>query len=138
ITAEWRKPGPGNQGRPLAWARRPRSEHLLPEPYRGWPGLQFASGHGGGARSPTSRSEEHTSELQSLTNIVCRLLLEKKKQPHIHDTSTIRNNPHDPTSAFHRHETVAHSDTYAPNRTPDRSLATTQHTVEHREPASFL
>src|SRR5258706_1371583 len=26
-----------------------------------------------------SRSEEHTSELQSLTNIVCRLLLEKKK-----------------------------------------------------------
>src|SRR5437016_11602019 len=26
------------------------------------------------------RSEEHTSELQSLTNLVCRLLLEKKKQ----------------------------------------------------------
>src|SRR5437016_1992965 len=30
--------------------------------------------------TPTSvRSEEHTSELQSLTNLVCRLLLEKKK-----------------------------------------------------------
>src|SRR5437016_7806261 len=33
---------------------------------------------------PTSRSnersEEHTSELQSLTNLVCRLLLEKKKK----------------------------------------------------------
>src|SRR5438093_10106952 len=28
-----------------------------------------------------SRSEEHTSELQSLTNLVCRLLLEKKKKP---------------------------------------------------------
>src|SRR5258706_970654 len=27
-----------------------------------------------------TRSEEHTSELQSLTNIVCRLLLEKKKK----------------------------------------------------------
>src|SRR5438093_3014986 len=27
---------------------------------------------------PKSRSEEHTSELQSLTNLVCRLLLEKK------------------------------------------------------------
>jgi len=27
----------------------------------------------------TNRSEEHTSELQSLTNLVCRLLLEKKK-----------------------------------------------------------
>src|SRR5438093_9579276 len=29
------------------------------------------------AKAP--RSEEHTSELQSLTNLVCRLLLEKKK-----------------------------------------------------------
>src|SRR5260370_30918000 len=28
------------------------------------------------------RSEEHTSELQSHLNLVCRLLLEKKKQPH--------------------------------------------------------
>src|SRR5437016_10878783 len=31
--------------------------------------------------APKSRSEEHTSELQSLTNLVCRLLLEKKKTP---------------------------------------------------------
>ena len=30
-------------------------------------------------KSMTTRSEEHTSELQSLTNLVCRLLLEKKK-----------------------------------------------------------
>src|SRR5258706_11651220 len=30
------------------------------------------------AYRPPSRSEEHTSELQSLTNLVCRLLLEKK------------------------------------------------------------
>src|SRR2546428_6006279 len=29
-----------------------------------------------------SRSEEHTSELQSRSDLVCRLLLEKKKQPH--------------------------------------------------------
>src|SRR5438093_5448395 len=28
---------------------------------------------------PAAESEEHTSELQSLTNLVCRLLLEKKK-----------------------------------------------------------
>src|SRR2546430_6669173 len=28
--------------------------------------------------SPASRSEEHTSELQSQSNLVCRLLLEKK------------------------------------------------------------
>src|SRR5205807_10207969 len=30
--------------------------------------------------SPHSRSEEHTSELQSPCNLVCRLLLEKKKK----------------------------------------------------------
>src|SRR5438093_7798274 len=30
------------------------------------------------------RSEEHTSELQSLTNLVCRLLLEKKKYRYGH------------------------------------------------------
>src|SRR5256885_3662679 len=30
--------------------------------------------------SPTTRSEEHTSELQSPCNLVCRLLLEKKKK----------------------------------------------------------
>src|SRR2546430_8427014 len=30
---------------------------------------------------PEERSEEHTSELQSQSNLVCRLLLEKKKKP---------------------------------------------------------
>src|SRR5258706_12907881 len=34
----------------------------------------------GKSNLPLSRSEEHTSELQSLTNLVCRLLLEKKKK----------------------------------------------------------
>src|SRR5687768_18200531 len=32
------------------------------------------------------RSEEHTSELQSRLHLVCRLLLEKKKKPHINIT----------------------------------------------------
>src|SRR5690348_18058475 len=32
----------------------------------------------------TRRSEEHTSELQSPVHLVCRLLLEKKKQKHKH------------------------------------------------------
>src|SRR2546430_13727163 len=36
----------------------------------------FAHQHGG-------RSEEHTSELQSQSNLVCRLLLEKKKTHHV-------------------------------------------------------
>src|SRR5258706_6668395 len=34
---------------------------------------------GSASGSKAWRSEEHTSELQSLTNLVCRLLLEKKK-----------------------------------------------------------
>src|SRR5262245_62674675 len=34
------------------------------------------------ARARTPRSEEHTSELQSLRHLVCRLLLEKKKNSH--------------------------------------------------------
>src|SRR5258706_4047106 len=38
-------------------------------------GESVSRGHG----INRTRSEEHTSELQSLTNLVCRLLLEKKK-----------------------------------------------------------
>src|SRR5437870_11384301 len=34
------------------------------------------------------RSEEHTSELQSRGHLVCRLLLEKKKQNHLEPTHT--------------------------------------------------
>src|SRR2546430_10175265 len=37
-----------------------------------------------------SRSEEHTSELQSQSNLVCRLLLEKKKNTSRNDTSVIQ------------------------------------------------
>src|SRR5205809_5725895 len=36
-------------------------------------------GADGRRAAPTSRSEEHTSELQSRLHLVCRLLLEKKK-----------------------------------------------------------
>src|SRR5260370_5633532 len=35
---------------------------------------------GSGGRRTAARSEEHTSELQSHLNLVCRLLLEKKKK----------------------------------------------------------
>src|SRR5256885_11943694 len=37
------------------------------------------------------RSEEHTSELQSPCNLVCRLLLEKKKSSHVIVQSVIEN-----------------------------------------------
>src|SRR2546430_8930989 len=39
-------------------------------------------GHRHPVELPASRSEEHTSELQSQSNLVCRLLLEKKKKTH--------------------------------------------------------
>src|SRR2546421_6345435 len=40
------------------------------------------------SKACTARSEEHTSELQSRSDLVCRLLLEKKKKTHIRTTST--------------------------------------------------
>src|SRR5262249_61361041 len=57
----------------LAWALAPGGE---PRPIA----VQCALAVGLGAG--LLRSEEHTSELQSLTNLVCRLLLEKKKKQH--------------------------------------------------------
>src|SRR2546425_6639979 len=36
-----------------------------------------------GVETPKQRSEEHTSELQSLAYLVCRLLLEKKKKKYV-------------------------------------------------------
>src|SRR3989454_3766788 len=45
------------------------------------PGLQILRRVAGVGRGHRDRSEEHTSELQSPCNLVCRLLLEKKKKP---------------------------------------------------------
>src|SRR2546430_5881202 len=39
------------------------------------------------AEVPGARSEEHTSELQSQSNLVCRLLLEKKKEDSLYAAS---------------------------------------------------
>src|SRR5436853_3295246 len=43
-------------------------------------------------RCDRPRSEEHTSELQSLRHLVCRLLLEKKKKKQLNITSSNANN----------------------------------------------
>src|SRR2546427_6490492 len=51
-----------------------------------------------GAFARCSRSEEHTSELQSQSNLVCRLLLEKKKN-HI-DRDRLALNAHDNLVTF--------------------------------------
>src|SRR5687767_15553693 len=48
-----------------------RSRAILPRPVHAMPRI---------SHQPGPRSEEHTSELQSLAYLVCRLLLEKKKK----------------------------------------------------------
>src|SRR5690349_23084958 len=54
------------------------------------------------------RSEEHTSELQSRRDLVCRLLLEKKKKTnntlkHTHMIKTIYQTQNTPPPAYHSH-----------------------------------
>src|SRR5438093_9830159 len=63
-------------------SHRPRPQQRA-DHYRQLRVLGHANAGTGTSRAPipprlTGRSEEHTSELQSLTNLVCRLLLEKK------------------------------------------------------------
>src|SRR2546430_3806072 len=53
-----------------------RSTRRSPAAAAGGPQRRAGDAHGGVA---AGRSEEHTSELQSQSNLVCRLLLEKKK-----------------------------------------------------------
>src|SRR5256885_5413738 len=52
----------------------------------------------GQATRSQCRSEEHTSELQSPCNLVCRLLLEKKKHTHVSSNAAGKSNP-----ALNRH-----------------------------------
>src|SRR5260370_31992796 len=64
--------------------RRPPRSTLFPYTtlFRSPDRLRASPGRAGPARCPAAtsgRSEEHTSELQSHLNLVCRLLLEKKK-----------------------------------------------------------
>src|SRR3712207_7805747 len=73
------------------WDRRRRAPSAGPSSCRP------RGGRGGWTRTatarrapttPSTRSEEHTSELQSRQYLVCRLLLEKKKKRQIHDSLT--------------------------------------------------
>src|SRR2546430_13216060 len=66
----------GGTGHERHWVADHGAEHERPG--RGDPDVGAATAAGElGCRG---RSEEHTSELQSQSNLVCRLLLEKKKQ----------------------------------------------------------
>src|SRR2546430_13487893 len=73
--------------------RRPPRSTLFPYTtlFRSQPLIARGSWEGHIATSPRGlggfgydRSEEHTSELQSQSNLVCRLLLEKKKKKNTH------------------------------------------------------
>src|SRR6266404_7365608 len=73
--------------------RRPPRSTLFPYTTLFRPHRQHARGirrrHQGG--NPAMRSEEHTSELQSLAYLVCRLLLEKKKKKINNNILNIKN-----------------------------------------------
>src|SRR5688572_27031607 len=79
------------------------------------------------ARLNETRSEEHTSELQSQSNLVCRLLLEKKKKK-IHSYNHHLNPPTPPShynthlhkQKPHHHTTPAHLPTRPSH--PKRSI----------------
>src|ERR1039458_10745739 len=65
--------------------RRPPRSTLFPYTtlFRSSRTVLYANDPGQAERNPgRDRSEEHTSELQSLRHLVCRLLLEKKKTIH--------------------------------------------------------
>src|SRR2546427_5567349 len=82
----WRRAGARWHLPRIGWSRCswPVSSAVVPErrAQHGRAGLGGRLlGHGAGAVGGVAgRSEEHTSELQSQSNIVCRLLLEKKKK----------------------------------------------------------
>src|SRR5438477_2021824 len=62
-------------------------------------------GRGRHARHPSVhglRSEEHTSELQSHVNLVCRLLLEKKKKKLRNTQPTLKRDPSQPPAKASR------------------------------------
>src|SRR5438552_12316196 len=93
-----RRPPPGSPLFPYTTLfRSAPAESLLVAPDDQWAGdvtpdgrtLLFRSGGGGPLRSiRVLRSEEHTSELQSPDHLVCRLLLEKKKNTNSSTRST--------------------------------------------------
>src|ERR1019366_10167724 len=66
--------------RPVFFPRIAEEDSLHSNAFIGWQALQRGTGVHHKAPHGVFRSEEHTSELQSLTNLVCRLLLEKKKR----------------------------------------------------------
>src|SRR5205807_7004068 len=71
-------------------ARQRRSKNLLSRPRGGAVSCVCIGWDDANAGNSATRSEEHTSELQSPCNLVCRLLLEKKNKKSIRsETKTL-------------------------------------------------
>src|SRR5256886_13408646 len=64
----------------VPWPREKSSVEFRAEFFNAFNHPQFANPDTNFSSATFGRSEEHTSELQSQSNLVCRLLLEKKKQ----------------------------------------------------------
>src|SRR4029434_4559628 len=64
-----------------------------------------------------ARSEEHTSELQSHLNLVCRLLLEKKNHTHTHTHSDTCTDTHTSTTRHIHTHTATHTRTHSDSHT---------------------
>src|SRR2546430_2786153 len=73
---------------PSPQRHKEHQEEVSPQKHRGRGEASIRSSAAMG-RS-VGRSEEHTSELQSQSNLVCRLLLEKKKKTNKHHSQTAR------------------------------------------------
>src|SRR2546430_7469886 len=71
---------PNRQNRQDRGSLAPRQSQRPPRRSPKTPLAEIASGGNPLNKSHLGRSEEHTSELQSQSNLVCRLLLEKKKK----------------------------------------------------------
>src|SRR5260221_1263825 len=75
---------------PIPTKHRHRRCPTLPDTTSNWRFMPKPSKKSPRSAMPTSRSEEHTSELQSHSDLVCRLLLEKKKHTRSNETADPR------------------------------------------------
>src|SRR5258707_10941511 len=82
----------GRAGRPRSQSRR-SAIHFLKKQKSSTLAAQSEFGHG-------ARSEEHTSELQSRQYLVCRLLLEKKKNINDNEIKNSIDNKHSMNKAY--------------------------------------
>src|SRR3712207_7542208 len=118
-TTLFRSPGGSGRQRPTRRrAGRPvrRGGRALRQEWQQTRGLRVGVRAGGGRDGVLSRprrSEEHTSELQSRQYLVCRLLLEKKKQE--------QRPPGRPIVAWLSRESLSHTATFQPVSRPSSS-----------------